>query len=120
MASAWSLRFMIMTLLYSPKHLMEHRHLHDQAVVCFVLHDAARPVEHLIGDRRVAPDRQAMHETTLGMRAREPALAHAPVGERAAQLRIDSRISVRRRGGPLLGINDLRPRERRSAVTRLL
>src|ERR1700722_21025469 len=111
---------MIMTVLYSVKHLMQHRHLHDEPVVRFVLHDAARPVEPLIGDRRIAPNRQAMHEAAVGFRAREPAILHAPVLEAAAQLRIDPAITVGCCGTPFLGVNDMRSEERIGALTSLM
>src|SRR5450631_2581878 len=119
MARAWSLRFMIMTLSYSRKYLMEHRHLHDEAVVCFLLHDAARAVEHLIGDGGVASHRQAMHEAAVNARGREPAFPHAPVREGAPQARIGFGIAVGCRGAPLLRINHMSSRECFSALARL-
>src|ERR1700733_7509884 len=118
MASAWSLRLMIMSVLYSLEHLMEHCHLDYEAVVRFVLHDAARTVKHFVGHGGIAPDGQAVHKTTVRARACEPGLAHAPVGERAAQPLIRTGITVGRGCAPFLGIDNVRARERLGALAR--
>src|SRR6185369_8780766 len=68
MARVWSERFIIFSFPRSQvrssgsEQLVEHRHLHDEAVVRFTLHDAAWTIEHFIRHRGVAADRQAMHE----------------------------------------------------------
>src|SRR5690348_11196343 len=86
MARVWSERFNIFSFPCSAsEQLVEHRHLHDEAVVRFTLHDAARAVEHFIGHRGIATDRQAMHEPAVGRGGGEPVILHAPVGEIRAQ-----------------------------------
>src|SRR5262249_51382457 len=62
MARVWSERFIIFRFPYlTSEQLVEHRHLHDEAVVRFTLHDAAWAVEHFIGHGSIATDRQAVH-----------------------------------------------------------
>src|SRR5450631_4749837 len=119
MARAWSLRFMIIRLLYSLQHLMQHGHLYREAVARFVLHDAAIAVEHLVSDRGIAAYRQAVHEAAVGGSACEPAIPHAPIGKRAAQQRIACRIAVGIDCAPFLGIHDICTGERILAVARL-
>src|SRR5450631_306168 len=106
MASAWSLRFMIMELLYSAKHLVKDGHLHDETILRFVLHEAARAVEDLIGNSGITPHRQAVHQAAVGGCACEPTLAHAPIGERASQVRILCRVPVGIRRAPFLGVQN--------------
>src|SRR5579862_3207953 len=95
MASVWSLRFMIMSARASWRlqQLMEHGHLRRQTVPGLALHDAARAVEHLVGDRGIAPHRQTMHHTAFGCNL-EPVIAHAPAAQRAAQPGIARSVSI--------------------------
>src|ERR1700683_3898496 len=118
MASAWLLRLMIMSVLYSLQHLMEHCHLHRESIARFVLHEAARTVKHFVSHGSIASDWQTVHEATVRARGREPGLAHAPVSERTPQLRIRIGIAVGRGRAPLLGVDNMRARERFGALAR--
>jgi hypothetical protein len=64
---------------------MQDRGLHHQPVEGFALHDAAAPVEHLVGDSDITSHRQTVHEFAIDRGAREPGITHAPVGELRAQ-----------------------------------
>src|SRR6185312_8020164 len=113
-ARAWSPGCMIMSVCPSNalQHAIENGHLRGEAVVRFPLHDAARAVEDFVRHGDVAPHRQTVHQAAIRGGVREPIVAHAPMLELAAQLRVGCRVSITGRRAPLLRINDMRAGER--------
>jgi hypothetical protein len=69
---------------------VQNRRLHRHTVGGTGDDARARSVEHVVGDRDVAPHRQAVHEMTVGLRGAEPLLGDAPLREAAAQVRLPS------------------------------
>ena len=98
---------------------MQHRHLGGQAVVGLALHDAARAVEHFVGDGDIAPHRQAVHELAVGLRPGEPILAHGPIFESGTERGVTYGVAVVPRRAPFFGVEDLRPGERFGAIVGL-
>src|SRR5579862_2461906 len=120
MASDWSLRFMIMSgwASWRLQQLMEHGHLRRETVIGLALHDAARAVEHLVGDCGIAPHRQTVHHPAVGCSV-EPVIAHAPAAQRAAQPGIARCVSVAGGRTPLFRIEQLSALECLRALARL-
>ena len=81
---------------------MQHRHLRRQAVVGLAQHDAARAVEHLVGDGDVAPHRQAVHELAVGARrARTSPRARTSRRAVARSSRVRCGVAVVRGASPI-------------------
>ena len=60
------------SVLLAGQHLVQHGHLRIHSVLCFLNHDAARPVEYFIGHDDAAAHGQAMHEPAIVASRGEP------------------------------------------------
>src|SRR3990172_11350380 len=98
---------------------MEYCHLHDQPVAGLVEYAAARPVQHLVGNRDVTPHRQAMHQVAAWSGRIEPPLTDHPVSETGAQAGIGLDVTIILGRAPFLGIDDMCAIKGRGAVIRL-